>query len=57
VLDAISDPRLPIADVAALDFRVPDQIGLELKDQSEENRRRILMLLARSARPKGKEQL
>jgi cell division protein FtsQ len=55
VVDVVENPRLPLEDVAALDFRVANQIGLELKDQSEENRQRILSLLAASAKVKGRD--
>lgn len=53
VLNALANPKLPMAEIAALDFRVPNQIGLELKDQSEENRQRILTLLAATGKPRG----
>lgn len=57
VVNALGNPKLPIADIAALDFRTPNQIGLELKDQSEENRQRILTLLTApaisGAKPRG----
>jgi cell division protein FtsQ len=55
IVDVVENPRLPLEDIAALDFRVANQIGLELKDQSEENRQRILALLAAAAKVRGRD--
>jgi cell division protein FtsQ len=57
VVDAVENPRLPLEVIAALDFRVANQIGLELKDQSEENRQKVLQLLSAMARGKRRDQM